>query len=136
MVVPDSIYSKRFVSNNLTAQKYGELLDIAVRIRDHKNIISQYVCEHLFEYLDVSTFDFLKEMRAKHSELSSSFDKQCYEECKKDFGKRGYVYYVTEWCPGAGYEIVYSTKRLHENANFDKDTMRIITDTDHLLEVF
>lgn len=80
MILPDSIYSKRFVSNNLTVQKYGELLDIAVKIRDHKNAISQYVCEHLFEYLDVSTFDFLKEMRAKHSELPSSFDKQCYED--------------------------------------------------------
>lgn len=80
MVVPDSIYSKRFVSNSLTAQKYGELLAVATQIRDHKNIISQYVCEHLFEYLDVSTFDFLKEMRAKHSELPSSFDKQCYED--------------------------------------------------------
>ena len=80
MILPYSIYSKRFVSNNLTAQKYGELLDIAVRIRDHKNTISQYVCEHLFDYLDVSTFDFLKEMRAKHSEIPSSFDKQCYED--------------------------------------------------------
>lgn len=80
MVIQDSIYSKRFTSNNLTAQKYGELLDIAVKIRDHKNTISQYVCEHLFEYLDVSTFDFIKEMRAKHSELPSSFDKQCYED--------------------------------------------------------
>lgn len=80
MVVPDSIYSKRFVSNNLTAQKYGELLAVATQIRDHKNAISQHVCEHLFEYLDISTFDFLKEMRFKHSELPSSFDKQCYED--------------------------------------------------------
>jgi len=80
MIKHDSIYSKRFVSNNLTAQKYGELLDIAVKIREHKNVISQFVCEHLFDYLDVSTFDFLKEMRAKYSELPSSFDKQCYED--------------------------------------------------------
>lgn len=80
MIIPDSIYSKRFTSNNLTAQKYGELYAVATQIRDHKNTISKYVCEHLFEYLDVSTFDFLKEMRAKHSELPSSFDKQCYED--------------------------------------------------------
>jgi len=80
MIIPDSIYSKRFTSNNLTAQKYGELYNLAVRIRDHKNAISQFVCEHLFDYLDVSTFDFLKEMRAKHSDLPSSFDKQCYED--------------------------------------------------------
>lgn len=80
MVVPDNIYSKRFVSNNLTAQKYGELYAVATQIRDHKNTISQYVCERLLDYLDVSTFDFLKKMRAKHSELLSSFDKQCYED--------------------------------------------------------
>ncbi len=80
MIDHDSIYSKRFVSNNLTIQKYGELYNFAVRIRDHKNAISQYVREHLFDYLDISTFDFLKEMRAKHCELPSSFDKQCYED--------------------------------------------------------
>ena len=80
MVLHDSIYSKRFISNSLTAQKYGELLDIAVQIRYHKNAISKYICEHLFDYLDVSTFGFLKEMRSKHSELPSSFDKQCYED--------------------------------------------------------
>jgi IS605 OrfB family transposase len=80
MVIQDSIYSKRFVSNNLTTQKYGELYDTAVRIRDHKNTISQYICEHLFDYLDVSIFDFLKEMRFKHKEIPSSFDKQCYED--------------------------------------------------------
>ncbi len=34
MVISDSIYSKRFVSNNLTAQKYGELLVVATQIRD------------------------------------------------------------------------------------------------------
>jgi hypothetical protein len=80
MVLSDSIYSKRFVSNNLTAQKYGELYAVATQIRDHKNTISQYVSKHLFDYLDVAIFDFLKEMRYKYSEIPSSFDKQCYED--------------------------------------------------------
>jgi len=80
MILSDSIYSKRFVSNNLTAQKYGELYAVATQIRDHKNTISQYVSKHLFDYLDVSIFDFLKEMRYKYSEIPSSFDKQCYED--------------------------------------------------------
>lgn len=79
-MVVDSIYSKRFASNNLTERKYGELHDIAVRIRDHKNEISRYVCDHIGDYLDMSTFSFLKEMRASHSVLPSSFDKQCYED--------------------------------------------------------
>ena len=80
MIKHDDIYAKRFVSNNLTAQKYGELHAVAEKIREHKNEISQYVCEHIEEYIDVSTFSFLKEMRSKHKVLSSSFDKQAYED--------------------------------------------------------
>ena len=80
MIEHDSIYSKRFVSNNLTAQKYGELYAVAEKIRKHKNEISQYVCENVEDYLDISTFSFLKEMRSKHKVLPSSFDKQAYED--------------------------------------------------------
>ena len=80
MIQHDSIYSKRFVSNNITAQKYGELYAVAEKIRKHKNKISQYVCENIEDYLDISTFSFLKEMRSKHKVLPSSFDKQAYED--------------------------------------------------------
>ena len=80
MIQHNSIYSKRFVSNNLTAQKYGELHAVAEKIRGHKNEISQYVCKNIEEYLDISTFSFLKEMRSKHKVLPSSFDKQAYED--------------------------------------------------------
>lgn len=59
-----------------------------------------------------------------------------YKQCQKDFGKKGYLYFITEWSPGAGYEIVYSTKRMKKDYQFDESTMRIITDTDHELEVF
>lgn len=80
MVVPDSIYSKRFSSNMLTEKKYDELKAVAVLIHDHKNKISKYVCEHLEDYLDVTTFAFLKEMRTNYNVIPSSFDKQCYED--------------------------------------------------------
>ncbi|MBP5725417.1 MAG: hypothetical protein J6X18_17795, partial [Bacteroidales bacterium] len=80
MIRHDDIFAKRFVSNNITAQKYGELNAVAEKIREHKNEISQYVCEHIEDYLDISTFSFLKEMRSKHKVLPSSFDKQAYED--------------------------------------------------------
>ena len=80
MIIHDSIYSKRFISNNLTVQKYRELYAVANQIRDHKNAISQYICEHIFDYLDISSLNFVTEMRSKHSEIPSSFDKQCYED--------------------------------------------------------
>ena len=78
MIRHDDIFAKRFVSNNLTRQKYVELLAVAESIRSHKNEISQFVCEHIFDYLDVSTLTFLKEMRSSNNVLSSSFDYQCY----------------------------------------------------------
>ena len=80
MIEHGSIFSKRFVSNNITAQKYGELHAVAEKIREHKNEISQYVRENIEDYLDISTFSFLKEMRSKHKVLLSSFDKHAYED--------------------------------------------------------
>lgn len=59
-----------------------------------------------------------------------------YKECQKDFGVHGRLYYITEWCPGAGYEIVYSMYQMKEGDLFNKSTMRIITDVDNMLENF
>lgn len=80
MIIQDSTYSKRFQSNTLTAQKYGELYDIALKIRNLKNEVSQYVCEHIEDYVDMNKFTFVTEMRSKHNVLPSSFDKQVYED--------------------------------------------------------
>ena len=80
MVKHDDIYSKKFESNNLTRQKFDELLAVAETIREHKNEISQFVCEHVFDYLDVSTLTFVKEMRSTHNTIPSSFDYQCYTD--------------------------------------------------------
>jgi IS605 OrfB family transposase len=80
MFIQDSTYSKRFQSNNLTVQKYGELYDIALKIRNLKNEVSQYVCEHIEGYVDMNKFTFVTEMRSKHNVLPSSFDKQVYED--------------------------------------------------------
>ena len=85
MIKHDDIYSKLFVSDNLTRQKYGELLAVAESIREHKNEISQFVCEHVFDYLDMSTLTFVKEMRSTHDMLPSSFDYQCYTDVIKAY---------------------------------------------------
>ena len=70
----------KFESDNLTRQKYWELFAVAETIREHKNEISQYVCEHVFDYLDMCTLTFVTEMRSKHDVLPSSFYKQCYAD--------------------------------------------------------
>lgn len=80
MIKHDNIYGMRFTSNMLTERKYDELKAVAVLIRGHKNEISKYIYEHLEDYLDVTTFVFLKEMRANYNVVPSSFDKQCYED--------------------------------------------------------
>lgn len=80
MIRHDETYAKLFVSDNLTRLKYWELFAVAETIREHKNEISQYVCEHVFDYLDMCTLTFVTEMRSTHDVLSSSFDKQCYAD--------------------------------------------------------
>ena len=80
MIRHDETYAKLFVSDNLTRQKYWELFAVAETIRKHKNEISQFVCEHVFDYLDISTLTFVTEMRSTHDVLPSSFDKQCYAD--------------------------------------------------------
>ena len=68
----------------------------------------------------------------------TNLEKERYEQCVKDFGNKGYLYLVTENCPGAGYEIMYSTVCLDnlENIFFDPDRMRYITDVDEMLNKF
>ena len=78
MIKHDDIYAKLFVSDNLTRQKYWELYAVAETIHERKNEISQFVCEHVFDYLDMSTLAFVKEMRSTHDIIPSSFDYQCY----------------------------------------------------------
>ena len=86
-MIIQSKYTKTFYSKDLTRQKYDELYDFAVLIRNHKNIVSQYVNENLLHYLDCKKFQFLKEMRTKfRGTVPSSFDTQfftqvftCYE---------------------------------------------------------
>ena len=80
-MVIDSKYTKTFKSNDITRQKYDELYAFAVMLRDHKNLVSEYVNSNLEKYLEYSKLDFLKEMRAMHKDvIPSSFDVQLYTQ--------------------------------------------------------
>lgn len=74
-------YCRIFHSNDMTCCKYNELYDYAVNLREHKNIVSEYINNNLYKYLEYKKFDFIKEMRCiYHGIVSSSFDYQLYTQ--------------------------------------------------------
>ena len=80
-MIIQSKYSKAFVSHDMTRQKYDELYAFAVSIRNHKNKVSQYVCNNLLHFLEYNKYQFLKEMRATYNgDIPSSFDAQAYQQ--------------------------------------------------------
>ena len=80
-MLTDSKYTKIFHSNDLTRLKYNELRTFAMAIRNHKNVVSEYVSKNILKYLDYNMFSFLKEMRETYKGIiPSSFDKQLYEQ--------------------------------------------------------
>ena len=80
-MIIQSKYAKIFHSNGLTRQKYDELHDFAVLIRNHKNTVSQYVNDNLLHFLEYNKFQFLKEMRECYKDvIPSSFDAQLYTQ--------------------------------------------------------
>ena len=80
-MIIQSKYSKGFVSHDLTRQKYDELYTFAVSIRNHKNVVSQYVNNNLLHFLGYNGYQFKKEMRTTFKgEIPSSFDAQAYQQ--------------------------------------------------------
>lgn len=80
-MIIQSKYSKNFVSNELTHQKYDELYDFAMFIRNHKNKVSQYVCNNLIHFLEYNKFSFINEMRKLYKGIiPNSFDAQLYTD--------------------------------------------------------
>lgn len=76
-----SKYNKIFVSNGMTHQKYDELLQLAMSIREQKNKVSRLVCDNLLKYLNMNPLNFVTEMRSMFKgEISSYFDKQLYQQ--------------------------------------------------------
>ena len=80
-MIIQSKYSKGFVSHDMTRQKYDELYAFAISIRNHKNKVSQHVCNNLLHFLEYNKYKFLKEMRATYKgDIPSSFDAQAYQQ--------------------------------------------------------
>ena len=78
-MITQSHYTKEFKSNDLTHLKYNELRAFAVALRDHRNVVSEYVNSNLMFFLDMSKFTFIREMRARFKDIvPSSFDTQLY----------------------------------------------------------
>lgn len=74
-----SQYTMAFASNDLTRQKYDELMAFALLVREHKNKVSELVNSNLLYFLDISKLSFLKEMRELFKgDIASSFDAQLY----------------------------------------------------------
>ena len=80
-MIIQSKYTKIFNSKDLTRQKYDELYNFAVLIRNHKNTVSQYVNDNLLHFLEYNKFQFLKVMRELFKNIiPSSFDAQLYTQ--------------------------------------------------------
>ena len=72
-----SRYSRSFYSDGLSDTKYREIHALALSIRDVKNKISEIVNQNLFRYLDMSKYQFQKEMLPLvKNRISSNFVNQ------------------------------------------------------------
>ena len=74
-MIIDSKYTKTFVSNSLTLEKYNELHNYAIYLRDYKNKLSEFVSNNLMFFLEMSKFEFMKYIRNYFKiKLNSNFD--------------------------------------------------------------
>ena len=117
-------YTKIFHSNGLTRQKYGELYDFAVLIRNHKNTVSQFVNDNLLHFLEYNKFQFLKEMREYYKDvIPSSFDAQLYTQVftcyqnKFNSIQRKFMFEVATF---KGFEFYKRDTKKHKKGDFKK----------------
>ena len=76
-----SKYTKVFTSDCITHQKYDELYELAISIREQKNTISKVIASDIFNYLDKNPLTFVTEMRTRYKGvISSNYDKQLYQQ--------------------------------------------------------
>lgn len=96
-----SKYTRMFVSDSLTNEKYNELLTYAVYLRDLRNEVSAHVNAHLLDYVDTPALQFVTLMRERYS-ISSNFDTHLYRlviDCyrnKYEVVKKKLEFHVTE----------------------------------------
>lgn len=123
-MLTDSKYTKILHSNNLTRLKYNELRTFAMSIRNHKNVVSEYVNKNLLKYLDYNMFSFLKEMRETYKGLiTSSFDKQLYEQvfdCYQNKFNAIQKKLTFEKITFVGFEYYKRNTKQHKKGDFKK----------------
>ena len=123
-MIIQSKYTKTFYSKDLTCQKYDELYNFAVLIRNHKNAVSQYVNDNLLHFLEHNKFQFKKEMIAHYKNvMPSSFDIQlythvftCYQN-KFDKIQRRLVFETKSF---TGFEYYKRDTKFHEKGDLKK----------------
>ena len=123
-MIIDSKYTKKFVSDSLTKQKYNELHDFAVYLRNFKNQLSLEINNNLLRYLDISPLNFVTQMRKKYKGfISSSFDKQLYEQvftCYQNKFKAVQKKLTFEKIAFVGFEYYKRNSKKHNKGDFKK----------------
>lgn len=126
-----SKYNKTFVSNGMTRQKYDELLQLAMSIREQKNKVSRLVCDNLLKYLNMNPLNFVTEMRSMFKgEISSYFDKQLYQQVinmyanKFDALQRKLTFKRIEY---KGIEVYKRNYNGHKKGDFKKVVVKRLT---------
>ena len=123
-MIIDSKYTKKFVSDSLTKQKYNELHDFAVYLRNFKNQLSLEINNNLLRYLDISPMNFVTQMRKKYKGfISSSFDKQLYVQvitCYQNKFKAIQRKLTFERIEFNGFECYKRNTKKHNKGDFKK----------------
>ena len=120
----NSKYTKVFHSKDLTRQKYDELYNFAVLIRNHKNIVSRYVNEKLLLYLECNKFQFANEIRTKFKGyVPSSFYEQIYTQlftCYQNKFKNIQLRLVFDVSTVKGFELYKRDTKKHKNGDLKR----------------
>ena len=123
-MIKQSKYTKVFSSNGLTRLKYDELYDFAVLIRNHKNVVSQYVNNNLLHFLEYNKFQFITEMIGYFKNaIPSSFDAQLYTQvftCYQNKFNAIQRQLVFETKTFNGFEYYKRDTRNHEKGDLKK----------------
>ena len=123
-MIIQSKYNKIFKSHNMTRLKYNELYDFAVLIRNHKNVVSEYVNQNLLHFLEYNKFMFLTEMRERFKGyIPSSFDAKLYTHvfvCYQNKFDAIQKYLKFEHISYLGCELYKKTTKKHKKGDFKK----------------
>ena len=92
----NSRYSKSFYSNRLSNTKYNEVYQFALSLNAIKNEISAKVNKNLFQFLEMSKFEFQKLIGSEYKDrINSNFIYQlsddiytCYQNKFENINKR------------------------------------------------